>query len=818
MFKQHLKTTLRSILLYKFHSFITIAGLATGIAACLLIIHYVSFEFSYESSQPEAKRIYRIRQDRLEAGILKEASAQTFGSVGPQLKAAIPGVEETTGIFTLDCIVTATGKNQSVAFNEPAVYFVDSSFLTVFSFPLLQASKEELNEPGTVILTAKVAARYFGSQNPVGLHLKFENHNQGLLLDAVVKGVCEDPPLNSQLQFNFLVFAGRNPAALAESWSQPDTYTYILLGRQTSVATVEAALPTFTEAHTHQQADHLTTRVELSLQPFSSVHLYSHLKGEISGSGNGLLIWVLTGSALLVLLIAYCNFISLATSKSAERVREARIRLVLGSGRTGLIWQYLTESLLYNLISLGVALLLVLLALPFFESVTGIKGLSTGSQEAEFFSCCVIILFTGTLFTAIYPAIFLSSGILTEKHRPGNGIETVRKSLIIFQFGSVILLMIGSLTVYRQVQFMLKENTSIDMSRTLVIAAPESKRETRQQEENYLTRLQTFLTEARRSSAVQSISLSSGIPGEQITWLRPYKRRGGVSTGKAQVLYPTFSIGQEFISQLKLRIIAGKELDAFKPPDSSTGRIPVMLNEAAVNSMGFKDPASAIGKIITDRNAKGRVFEYEITCVSQNFHQSSFKNSFVPIVFQPENGQGMKYFLIKVAPGGTEKSKIYLSGIFRQQFTGAPWQYFFLDKEFNQQYLEDERFGILFRDFTLLALLIACMGLLGLIISSTARRRKEIGIRKVIGASVLDLAKILSAEFIWLIGLATLITLPLAWLGIRLWLQHYAFHIGINCWIFLLPVLLTGLAAVLTVSVVILKAAMENPAGALRNK
>ena len=820
MIKNYLKIAFRNIAQNKVFSFISIMGLSIGIAICLLILQYVNFKLSYDTFHEHADQIYRVKHESYKNGV-SDASALTFASVGPALARDFPEVKETTGFSSLECTASTTGSDgQVTAFSEKSVYFVDSSFFEVFSFPIVRGSATAMNEPNAIIITEQAAQKYFGKDDPIGKTIRLENHNQGLLLDATIKGVCRNVPTNSHLQFNFLISSTREENA----WSYPDIYTYVLLTKEAKPGTLESKLPAFLEKYTGQQQEGMDTKVVFSLQSLTSIHLYSTLKGELSATGGGKLIWILAFSALLILLIAYINYINLSTAKSMERAKEVGIRKTLGSERIQLTQQFFLEAIVYNLISILFALVIVLVSFRWFVQLSGLSDDFTLFNSPWHWLGFLVFFVAGAILSGLYPALVLSSyqpiQVLKGKILGTNKGITLRKVLVVFQFSVSIILMIGAFTVYHQVNYMRTKDLGIDMHNTMVIAAPESRRETQQEEDAYYQNCSAFKNEVARYAGISGVTFASSVPGEELTWVRPYKRKNEQSGLKDEVLYANFSIGPEFIDQLKVSMIAGEKFSLDKAASlyKATSHIPVMINEAAVEAMGFENSKSAIGQILTDKNKKGRIFEYEIIGVTSNFHQNSLKSAFTPIVFHLEDGSGMKYFVIKVDASRTNDVVKQIESSYKWLFEGTPFQYFFLDEFFDQQYLAEQQFGSVFGLFTGFAIFVACLGLIGLMLFSIAQRNKEIGIRKVLGASSASLFLLLSEDFIQLILLATLIALPISIWGVQRWLQNYAFHIGIDTWLYLVPSLFILVVALLSVSVLIMKAATTNPIKALRNE
>ncbi len=823
MLRNYLIVAVRNVLRHKALSFINISGLALGMAACLLILQYTSHEWSYDRFHLNSNQIYRLQSDRYESGKLIEKSAKTTPELGTALKATFPEIRAVAPVTNWygGVVAARNSSGQLTAFNEPDVLFVNAAFMRVFSFPLRQGSVTALDEPNTVIITEQAAKKYFGQQDPIGKTLTLDNHNQGHHFTVTVRGVCQDVPENSHLKFKFLV--SRNTGSQEGGPSTWSVYNYILVAPQAHATALEAKLPGFMQQYQTGQAAKPTDQYTLSLQPLTAIHLYSDLAEEVPGSGNGKMVWFLTGIAALILLIAYVNYINLATARATERAKEVGIRKVLGSQRSHLIRQFFLESLLLNLVSAAIALALMQFSLPWFSHLVGTSVSFYLWQPYWFAGVFLSVLLIGALLSGLYPALVLSAyqpvQVLKGKISNMSRGISLRQSLVVFQFVASVTLLVGTFTVYRQLNYMRSKDLGIDITQTLVITAPQARRETLEQEQAFYQRNNTFKSEIGHYPGVTSIAASSSVPGLTIDWTPRYFSNPH-APDKAAVNRPTMAVGPEFIRQFNLKVIAGEEVSPEKARRMAARQVtPVMLNEAAVQACGFASPEAAIGQAIYMRNGSGKNFKNEVVGVIRDFHQRSLKETYTPLIFLiSENAGAITHYALKVNSANMGETIARIEITYKNLFPGSPFEYFFLDEFFNRQYQTDQQFGQVFSLFTGLAILVACLGLFGLCLFTTTQRTKEIGIRKVLGASVIHIVSLLSKDFLKLVLLANVLAWPLAYWGMHYWLQNFSFRIPVSAGLFVLPALLVLATALFTISFQAIKAAVTNPVDSLRSE
>ncbi len=805
MIKNHFKIAWRNIQRHKAYSGINIIGLAIGIAACLLILQYVSFELSYENFQVNKDRIYRVRQDRYDNKKLSTQWAAGAYGVGNAFKDAIPEIEDYVKLVQSGRVITEVN-NQPLKIEK--VFFAGSSFFRIFTYPLITGNeKTALQEPYTAAISATTARSVFGSTNVIGKTLKLNGKN-----NYTITAVYKDAPVNTQLTPDILLSyatfikmnaPGNNPET---AWTWDGCLTYLLLRKGVDPATVEKKFPAIAEKFVGGDMKKYNASVTYLLQPLTDIHLYSHYMMEPGENGDGKTVYLLFGIAFFIVLIAWVNYINLATARAITRAREVGVRKAIGSQRRQLIIQFLSESALLNGFALVLALLIVLIAIPGFNELSGQQISFTLFGKFDFWLGLITLFLVGVFFSGLYPAFVLSGfkpiDVLKGTMNSSNQSSLLRKSLVVFQFTASLFLLIGTVTVYKQVQFMRKQSLGIDISQTLVATAPLIGIDS-----TFLQKMTAFKQELQRQPVIKDITVSTSIPGEAVGW-----NAGGIklvgADESAQKQYRVIGVDYDFIKTYGLKIISGRLFSREFGSDKQS----VIFNRKGIEQLGFNKPEEAIGKKI---DFWGQ--QYTIEGVTENFHQQSLHEAFEPLILRLiPNVNG--YLSVKTNEAQASSTIALVKSEWNKFFPGNTFEYFFLDDHFDAQYKADERFGKVFGLFTSLAILVACLGLFGLASFTTLQRTKEIGIRKVLGASVASVLKLLYREFALLLVIAFLITVPIAWITISNWLQGYAFRINLQWTYFVFPfVIMIGIAFI-TVSFQTVKAAVANPVKSLRTE
>ncbi len=803
MIKNYFKIAWRNIMRHKAYSAINIFGLAIGIASCLLILRYVSFELSYENFQVKKDRIYRIQQDRYDNGKLSTQWAAGAFAVGNSFKDAIPEIEDYVKLVQNGRVITEVS-NQPVKIEK--VFFASGSFFNIFTYPLLAGDPSTaLKEPFTAALSETTARRIFGSTNVIGRRLEL-NRNSNYAITAVYK----DAPVNTQIKPDILLSYAtfikmRGPDNNPETaWEWDGCLTYVLLRKDANPSAVEKKFPPIVEKFVGADMKKYNAAVTYHLQPLKDIHLYSHYMFEPGENSDGKTVYLLLGIAFFIVIIAWVNYINLATARAITRAREVGVRKAIGSQRKQLIIQFLSESAVMNGVAVVLALLILMAAIPGFNALSGQQISFSLFGQSQFWVSLAALLITGIFLSGLYPAFVLSGFKPIEVLKGNMGSATrgslLRKSLVVFQFAASLFLLIGTVTVYRQIQYMRKQSLGINIDQTLVLTAPSVGIDS-----TFLQKMTAFKKELQQQSSVKDITVSTSIPGEPVAW-----NAGGIklvgTDENTQKQYRVIGVDYDYMKTYGLKLIGGRIFSK----DFSTDDSSVIFNRKAIEQLGFNKPEEALNKRI---DFWGR--RYTIVGVTENFHQQSLHEAYEPLILRliPDvNG----YLSVKTDAAQAAKTINVVKTAWDKFFPGNTFEYFFLDDHFNDQYKADQRFGQVFGLFTGLAILVACMGLFGLASFTTLQRTKEIGIRKVLGASVISILRLLYSEFAILLLVAFVIAAPLAWLTISGWLQGYAFRIKIHWIYFVFPFIFIIAIALITVSYQSIKAAIANPVASLR--
>lgn len=805
MISNYLKIALRSLRNKKVFASINILGLAIGLAACMLILLFVQHELSYDHYNVNADRMFRVTlHGRIGGNEINIAGASA--PAGPALMRDYPGVEAYTRLSNNGTFLVRNGEKR---FREDGVIFADSNFFDLFSIRLLKGdSKTVLTEPRTVVITASTALKYFGRQDPVGKSLTMGN--SGLFR---VTGVCEDVPSNSHFHFDF--FGSMKSIGLGEKWLASGAHTYVLLRKGYSVEKLEAQVPQFVEKYigpeikeflgmTYEAYLRKGNRFGFSFQPLTDIHLQSNLENELEPNGNVKYIYIFAAIAAFILLIACINFMNLSTAGSAGRAREVGVRKVMGSVRQQLTVQFLTESVLLTVLALFVAFGLVVLLLPGFNGLAGKQFdlqsiLNVRTVAYAFVGCLVVGLLAGS-----YPAFFLSAfkpvAVLKGSIQAGVKSGWLRNSLVTIQFVVSIGMIIGTMVVYQQLRFIQNKKVGFDKEQVLILHDTHLLGE----------KAKTFKQQLRGLSAVSNVTLAGYMPvgasNNSTDGFLPESADNNITPYR----FTTYQVDEDYLATLGIGLKAGRNFSKEFGTDSAS----VLINEAAAKQFGWKDP---IGKRVTtvgDGTPETKKL-YTVVGVTKDFHFRSMHEQIAPLVMFYGGDQYQMAVRIKTQdiPGLLKTlEKTWKAA------TDNPFAYSFLDERFNKMYESEMRVGKLFGIFAGLAVMIACLGLFGLAAFTTIQRTKEIGVRKVLGASVLSIVSLLSKDFIKLVGIAILIASPLAWYGMNRWLSDFAYKIHIEWWVFVLAGALAVGVALLTVSFQSIRAALVNPVKSLRSE
>jgi len=804
MFKKYLKQSFRDYKFNKGYFLINLLGLIIGIIAFTLIVFWIKAETSYDTFHTNAENIYRVDYLLYEEEVLEQHSASGSKAIGKEMKNYFPEVLSYARFYRTESLVKYGFEDGDEALKERDILYAQSSFFDLFSFPLVMGKADSsILALDHAVITEETARKYFGNDNPMGKILKIDGAQ-----DYVITGVVKSIPENSHFTFDILLsyenLIQQNRRYWDDSWWGEDVYTYVLLAPGTDADTLEAKLPQIPEDFLGDFMKRAFFLMEFKLTRLTDIHLHSKLRNELEVNGKHQNVQSLGIIALLVLLIAFINYINLATSRSVERAHEVGIRKVTGAQKRDLIFQFLTESALLNLIALLVSLSAVFLLLPFFKQVM------QSPLQIDFLTLIllfIILLLSGTFFTgslsAIYSSRFVPSLVLKGNILVGSGgwIVRLKNYLVVFQFAVSIILIIGTITIYRQVHFMQNHELGFTPEGLVVLDGPRILQA--DSYESYLNNMKAFKEDIRALSMVSDVTSSTSVPGIEITNTRVFGIP--VEGRNTEKVIDMYYVDNHFFDTYDLSFIAGKGFGETMREDSAN----LIINESALAYFGFEDAEHTIGDIL-----RGSGQMVNVIGVVRDFNQQSVKEEPGPIAFfhQPRN----LYYSVKADMTNASRLIHELEEIWISHYPGNPFHYFFLDVFYNEQYQAEQRFSKLFLASSMLGIMIACLGLLGLSAYSITRRRKEVGIRKVNGANIPQVMVLLNKVFVIWVAIAFVIACPVAWFTMNKWLQNFAYKTQLSWWIFALAGILALLIALLTVSWQSWRAANKNPAESIR--
>jgi putative ABC transport system permease protein len=810
MFKNYLKIAWRNLSKNKTYSIINIAGLAIGLSCFLLIVLYVTDELNFDRYNTKAGRIYRINSD-LSFGGSDMHLPVTSDMMGQLLKKDYPEVEEYTRIYASSGPKLVKKNNEFI--NEPRVAHVDSTFFSVFTLPTIKGdTKTALNEPNTVVLTRSAAMKYFGSTDILNKTIETNDNDKTLYK---VTAVIEDIPENSHFHFDFM-FSMKNVNYQWGQLTSHNFHTYLLLKKGTDYRAFEKQhIPKYITDYVLPEAKqymHINSMeefrkagntLEYTMMPLTKIHLYSDRSFELSPSGNIRYVYIFSAVALFILIIACINFMNLTTARSANRAREVGIRKVLGTERKELIVQFLFESVLMVVISILIALVIDYFVLPAFNEVSG-KEMSLQSLFSPYILPLLIALpFVVGLIAGSYPAFFLSAfrpiEVLKGKLRLGSKSGGLRSVLVVFQFATSVILIISTIVVYRQLNFIQNKKLGFNKDQVLIVDGAYTL------DKN----LTAFKNDVLQMPGVLSGTVSSYLPVSASSRSDNTYSKEAIMDSKSGIDMQTWRIDYDYIKTMGMEMAGGRNFSKDFGSDSSA----IIINETTAKFLDYKDP---VGHQVYTFNDNNKLIAFNIIGVVKNFNFESLRKDIGPLCFKLAKSTYSISF--KVNAANINKLIPQVQSKWKALAPSIPFSYRFLDDSFTQMYSNEQRVGKIALLFSILAILIACLGLFGLATFIAEQRTKEIGIRKVLGSSVSGVVMLLSKDFIKLVLIAFVIAAPAAWWFMHKWLEDFAYRITIGWWIFLLAGIVALLIALLTVCFQAIKAAVANPVKSLRTE
>lgn len=812
MFRNYFKVAWRNLTKHKIFSFINIIGLASGLACFILIAMYVADELSYDRYNEKAERIYRINSDVVFGGNNLHLAVSS-DPMGATLKKDYPQVEEYVRFYNSDGYRMVKKGNEYLRENN--VVRADSTLFNVFTLPGIAGdTRTALNEPNTVVITESTARKYFGTTDAVGKQIETDENRSTLYK---VTAVIKDIPPNSHFRFDF-IFTMKGLDYPFGNFLSHNFQTYILLKPGTDDKAFEKNFNQFIDRYVIPQAKEFMNigsmdefrkagnRLEYSLQPLTKIHLFSDRTPELGVNGNIQYVYIFSAVALFVLLLACINFMNLSTARSAGRSREVGIRKVLGSEKKALVQQFLLESTITATLATLLAIGIAALCLPWFNELSG-KELSltdlVRSRQVVFLLLLPLVV---GLLAGSYPAFLLSSfkPIAVLKGRPNAGFKrsTLRNALVVFQFMTSIVLIIGTIVVYRQLNYVQTKQLGFNKDQVLVVNGTGALRE----------QADAFKQEVAKLSGVSGSAFAGYLPVEGSSRNDNSFSTEAVMTAKNGFNMQSWMIDYDYLNVMGMQLVKGRNFSKEYGTDSNA----VIINEATAKIIGFKDPIGKKLYTFFQDQFGNRLIAYSIIGVVKDFHFESLRQNIGPLCFRLGKPTWVTAFKVQTA-----NLKPLLGAIeakWKAMAPGMPFDYQFLDEAFSSMYKVEQRTGKLGFSLAVIAILIACLGLLGLAMYTAEQRIKEIGIRKVLGATVTNLASMLSRDFLKLVLVASVIAFPVSWWMMNKWLQDFAYRTTMGWWIFAMAGFVAVVIALLTVGSQAIRAALANPVKNLRTE
>jgi putative ABC transport system permease protein len=790
MFKNYLKVAIRNIIRQKGHSFINIIGLSVGMAICLLLFLWIMDEVSYDRYHEKADRIYRVVEQNIdERGVFILAS--TPAPLGPSLVREFPWIQKAVRFSRSKDVLI---QYQDKLFRE-TIFFADPGVFDVFTFPMVTGDpKTVLKDPYSILISEDMKEKYFGNENPIGKTITLYKRRE-----FKVTGVLKNIPRSSHFRFHFLTSILSYRKDYLNKWWVSNYYTYILIAKDSPLDSFKERMPQFVEKYMGKKAWDLHKR-NYFLQPLTDIHLHSKLRNEIEKNRDISTVYIFTAIALFILLVACLNYINLATARFSNRAKEVGLRKVLGATSAQLIRQFLGESLLFAVISLPLAVLLAEILLPVFNSLSG-KTLAFQYFDNLFLLAVMggIVLIVG-LISGLVPALFISAfhaaSAIKGMLKVSSTVSILRRCLVVFQFSVTIIFIIGALIISDQLHYMNKHELGLKKENIINIHLKDN--------EEALLKYEILKHEFLQHPDITAASASDFMPGRP-HWNNNFWYEG---IDNQNLLIGCIPVDFDFLDTFQINMVEGRGFSRNFPTDEKNAFI---INESAVKEFGWQ-PGSAVGKAFNISHGwkKGTIIG-----VVQDFHFNSLHKEIEPVVLFIEP-QSFAYISVRIKPGHISQTLAFLKNKWQEIIPGQTFVYSFLDDDFDKLYKIEFRLQKIFTLISILTIFIACLGLFGLASFAVEQRTKEIGIRKVYGASVPGIVLLLSREFTLLVLAANIFAWPIAWYAMNKWLQNFSFRITILPWTFLLAALVAIVIALMTVSYKAVRAAVTNPVETLR--
>jgi putative ABC transport system permease protein len=793
MFKNLMLIALRNFRKDRWFSLLNVLGLTIGITFSLFLIFYIVDELRYDKHHQKHERIYRINAHLQEPSRTFDV-ATTQQVLGPTIKKDFPEVEEMTRLFSRERTLFKQGENN---YYETKLYYADSTIFNVFTLNLLEgSSKTALNKPNSVVLSKSTAKKYFGNTPAVGKTIK-------TVYDVyTVTAVFEDQPQNSHLRFDMLMSLTPFLQLMdAQFWGGFNNYTYVLLKPGTDAKAFEKKLLPYYDKYMAAIFAAFNVKASYAVQPITDIHLKSNLQGEPEEVGSMSYIWIFGAVAFFMLLIACINYMNLTTARSARRAKEIGIRKVTGSSKKQLVLQFLSESLLTSFVAVFLSVVLVFLFMSPFNSISGkLFTMRTLLQPSTIFLLLGIALFTG-LVGGSYPAFYLSGfkpvGILKGALSKASGNINLRRTLVVLQFSISMVMLICTWVVYSQLNYVRKKDLGFNQERVMTVTVNTG--------EDERGKIAAMNNDFRSLPNVKLVGTGNGYPGDPNLNLNLFSVETG--SGYADKGIECYAIDESFATTLGMKIAKGRNFSG--PADTLHS---ILVNEAMVRHFKWDN---AIGKRVKfPGDTSGNYLE--VVGVVKDFNQKALYNPIEPLIlFYGPNGNKIQ---LKIATGDMSPTIAKVEGIWKKYFPQLPFEYKFMDASFNSQYAADQKRGKIFAAFSILTIIITCLGLLGLTAFTTQQRQKEISVRRVLGASTSEVVTLITKNYLWLALIAAAVAFPVAWYFMNKWLQVFPYNTGLSVVPFIVSAMVILITAVATASFHSAKAAWSNPVKSLRTE
>jgi len=804
----HLKIVLRLLLKNKKSTLVNIFCLSIGLVASIFIFQFVFYELSYDKYFKENDRVYRLKEKSYNQEKLSSETVAVCGSVGIALLKRYPEVEDFVRLYHEPEALLIQGDR---SFKESKIYYSTSSFFKIFPYTILNGAKDSLlEEPFHIVLTENMAKKYFGNNDPIGKIIKFNN-----IEDYIIDAVCENPPDNTHFKFDFLVswttwnIIYKNIYGVEEInedniWNWSGFYTYIKLSPESDPDKLQAKIPNLVKEKFGETMNAENTNITYDLQSIADIHLNSNYSNEIEKNGNWKTTYFLMFIAILILIIAWFNYINLSTARSIERAKEIGLKKVFGAKKSNLVWQFVFETLIINFIAVIISFVFIVFLKQKASVLIGkdvnfiylFNNIYLYIGILVYIGCTIFIgLFTGFIISSFQPIIVLKGKLKNTS----NGI-VFRKSLVVFQFVISLILIACTLIIFKQISFMQNQDKNFDSDNILVLKGPIYT------DSLFFTKRQVLKSEIQSKIPIDYISGSAYVPGQEPNWIA-----GGVKFSdkddNTSVLVNILPVDYDFLNVYHLKLIKGR----FFSRDYGNDKNCILLNETGMRLMGHNNPDSILNKRISYWGK-----DYEVIGVIKDYNHEAFTKNIESFIFTLYQNVSTFYSL-KLSPTNNVNQLVNdVKVIWEEQFPLVPFEYFFLEDMYQHQYKNEKQFGNIIFVFSILAIVIACLGLFGSASYTANQRIKEVGIRKVLGASNIQIVKIFLVEDLKLILIALVIGLPICYYIMNKWLMNFAYRIHISWWLLVIPSLILIIISILTVSSILIKSANNNPVESLK--